>query len=291
MERVPGHQLPPLEQKGFNPDPKDLASARKVHQQLTDIILQLGTLREDSNGSFFVGPYVDSSGTAYPKQRAAAYKALSARYKGPFPSVSDWYDAMAELNRKFSLEDPEEEGDRDVTVAEYELLAELSDKIIVDEFKSGPFVINHNDLTVQNILVDEEFNITGILDFPGTIVPLASLCIFPWLFSDNLTGLVTDRDAYLDVFLNRECRWPSSALQSRELREKLMRCAQSRQNFELGLMGPYTSLVLPRLFREIYNRPFCPDIEYQRIADSRKWFKKLLSPGDMVYSWQRPNHS
>lgn len=110
-------------------------------------------MREDSNGSFFVGPYVDSSGTAYPKQRAAAYKALSARYKGPFPSVLDWYDAMAELNRKSALEDPEEEGDRDVTVAEYELLAELSDKIIVDEFKSGPFVINHNDLTVQNILV------------------------------------------------------------------------------------------------------------------------------------------
>lgn len=60
---------------------------------------------------------------------------------------------MAELNRKSALEDPEEEGDRDVTVAEYELLAELSDKIIIKEFESGPFVINHNDLTVQNILV------------------------------------------------------------------------------------------------------------------------------------------
>lgn len=44
MERVPGHQLPPLEQTGFDPDPKDLASAKKVHQQLTDIILQLGML-------------------------------------------------------------------------------------------------------------------------------------------------------------------------------------------------------------------------------------------------------
>lgn len=60
---------------------------------------------------------------------------------------------MAELNRKSALEDPEEEGDRDVTVAEYELLAELADKIIIKEFESGPFIINHNDLTVQNILV------------------------------------------------------------------------------------------------------------------------------------------
>lgn len=70
-----------------------------------------------------------------------------------------------------------------------------------------------------------------------------------------------------------------------------MQCAQSRQSLELGLMGPYASLVLPRLFKEINNRPFDPDVEYQRIADTRKWFKELLSPGGVAYSWQRPIHS
>lgn len=60
---------------------------------------------------------------------------------------------MAELNRKSALQDPEEGSDRDITVAEYELLTELSDNIIVEEFRSRPFVINHNDLTVQTILV------------------------------------------------------------------------------------------------------------------------------------------
>lgn len=137
--------------------------------------------------------------------------------------------------------------------------------------------------------VDDEFNITGILDFPGTIVPLVSLCVFPWLFSDNLAGLVTDRDAYLDVFLNRECRYLSSTLRSCELRKKLMQSAQERQSFELGLMGPYISLVLPRLFKQVHNRPFDPDVEYQRIADTRKWFKESLGG---VYSWQTlSNHS
>ena len=113
----------------------------------------MGSLREDPNGNFFVGPYVDQNGTAYPKHRAAVYNTLSNCYKGPFSSVSDWYNAMAELNRKFALEDPEEEFDRDVTVAEYELLAELSENIIIEKFQDGPFVINHNDLTVQNMLV------------------------------------------------------------------------------------------------------------------------------------------
>ncbi|OQD77545.1 hypothetical protein PENDEC_c002G04149 [Penicillium decumbens] len=132
---------------------------------------------------------------------------------------------MAESNRKSAVEDPEEEEDRDVTVAEYELLAELSMDIVVEEFQNGPFVIDYNDLTVQNILVDDKFNITGILDFPSTTVPLASLCVFPWLFSDNLADLVTDRDAYRDVFVNQECHYSSSALQSCELRRELMESA------------------------------------------------------------------
>lgn len=42
MEQLPGHQLAPLERKDFDPDPEDLALARKLHQQLADVILQLG---------------------------------------------------------------------------------------------------------------------------------------------------------------------------------------------------------------------------------------------------------
>lgn len=42
MKQLPGHQLPLLERKDFHPDPEDLAFARKVHQQLTDVVLQLG---------------------------------------------------------------------------------------------------------------------------------------------------------------------------------------------------------------------------------------------------------
>lgn len=42
MERRPGHPLPVLEHEDCEPDPKDLALAKKVHVQLTDVILQLG---------------------------------------------------------------------------------------------------------------------------------------------------------------------------------------------------------------------------------------------------------
>lgn len=121
---------------------------------------------------------------------------------------------------------------------------------------------------------------------------MASLCVFPWLFSDNVSGLVTDRDIYLDIFLNRECQFPSSALLSLELRQELMKSAQFRQSFELGLMGPYTSLVIPELFEETNNRPYNSNIEYQRIAGTREWFKKVVPSGkDGLYSWQRVDDS
>lgn len=117
---------------------------------------EIGSLREDLNGNSFVGPYVDPSGTAYPKHRAAVYKALSSRHKGPFTSVPDWSNVIAELKRKSALQDPEEESDRDITVAEYEILAELSDNIIVEKFRSGTLVIDHIDLTARNILVSRK---------------------------------------------------------------------------------------------------------------------------------------
>lgn len=64
----------PQESLTAEPDPRELALANKVHEQLTDIILQLasfkfddiGSLRDNSNGEFFVTPFVDSTGAAFP---------------------------------------------------------------------------------------------------------------------------------------------------------------------------------------------------------------------------------
>lgn len=43
MENLTGHELPVLEQENLEPDLEDVASAEKVHRQLVDVILQLGT--------------------------------------------------------------------------------------------------------------------------------------------------------------------------------------------------------------------------------------------------------
>ncbi|EEP81332.1 predicted protein [Uncinocarpus reesii 1704] len=160
MEKLPGCPLPVIERLSLDVDPNDLALAKKVHEQLTDVLLelasfkfsQIGSLREDPEGNFVVGPYIDPNSTAYPQHRATAYKSLDCLHKGPFSSVQEWYSAMAQLNRKASLDDLDEE-DGDEVVADYEILASFTHKVLVKEYENGPFVLNHNDLTVQNILV------------------------------------------------------------------------------------------------------------------------------------------
>ncbi|KAI9812826.1 MAG: hypothetical protein M1826_002747 [Phylliscum demangeonii] len=115
-----------------------------------------------------------------------------------------------------------------------------------------------DDLTGQNILVDAQFNFTGIIDFPGTVIPLPSMCVFPWFFRDNTAGLLPDRDRFLDVFLKRDAPDTSSALAAKALREKLMQGAIERQDFELGLMRSFGSLVLGRLHKYVYGEDASP---------------------------------
>lgn len=118
---------------------------------------KIGALCEGSDGNFFVGPYIDSTGTAFPKYKAEAYKSLKPQHRGPFTSTSAWYRGIARLNRKCVLGDPDPEMEdiRDKTIAEYELLAEFVPRIALKAFAKGPFVITHNDLTPRNILVSD----------------------------------------------------------------------------------------------------------------------------------------
>jgi hypothetical protein len=121
---------------------------------------KIGTLREDPDGDFFVAEYSDMY-TAYPEERASAYNKLRKNKKGPFSSISEFYDAMSDLNDLSVQEDPkshdEEETDKELEVLQYKQLREMASNFIVDSFNNGPFVINHDDLTIQNILVSTSF--------------------------------------------------------------------------------------------------------------------------------------
>lgn len=79
MEGLPDHSLPTLELDDIEeePNPKDRALAKKVHEKLTDIRLQLVSLKSN---------------------RIRSLRALS--------SAADWYKTIAQMNRKYTLKTP-----------------------------------------------------------------------------------------------------------------------------------------------------------------------------------------
>ncbi|KAI9674496.1 MAG: hypothetical protein M1817_001834 [Caeruleum heppii] len=277
MQRLPGHPLP-SEEHDDDPmwDPytnEEEAKAEKVHQQLADIILELasfqfdkiGTLQEDSHGNFAIGPFVSPIATASPAAKTAVYDRMSAREKGPYATTAEFYDNMAHLSLQYTREDlNDEDEDPERFVNTFEMLKHLWPHFVMKDFNKGPFVIQHDDLNLSNILVDDDFNITGIIDLPGTVGPLPSLFVYPYLFRDgNIPySFITERKFFLYDFVRRSLpahlpppAHPSrSARTSEFIRARIMASAIDRQDIELSLLGSYAPLVVPRLFKKIYGR-------------------------------------
>lgn len=76
------------------------------------------------------------------------------------------------------------------------------------------------------------------------------------MFHDNLAGPVVARDAYKEVFISKHSDNGSSALQSTSVRRQLIESAITRNQFELALLGPMISLVLPHLYESINGEKY-----------------------------------
>lgn len=96
--------------------------------------------------------YIDSVATAVSQERVIAYNNLSPADRGPYPTISAFYAAVACLNVATALEEAHL-AQHDQLVAEYAILAEMSGRMVMKEYEHGPFVPGHNDLASQNILV------------------------------------------------------------------------------------------------------------------------------------------
>ncbi|KAF8816734.1 hypothetical protein BYT27DRAFT_7237737 [Phlegmacium glaucopus] len=229
-------------------------AAEMVFQQLAAFIMQLaslqfdkiGTLQEQpvGSGTFSIAEYFDS-GIVYPEERGKIYEASSI--KGPFSTVSEYHSALLSLNHNFALADPEDEdGDYLRSVQQCRL---LQPKLSLPQYENGPFVVNHDDLSSSNILVDDDYNITGVLDFPGTIVPLPSLCVYPIIFTENHVTPFTDRTLWLQSILDAQPVL-GSALNDLEVRKLLMESATSRCCLDHALHHSYAYVAISSLAKK-----------------------------------------
>ena len=80
------------------------------------------------------------------------FKSLESCDRGPFSTVTSFYHAQCVLGKEHAQINPEEE-DIGETVEDFETLDVMIPKFRINDYENGPFVVAHNDLTVQNILV------------------------------------------------------------------------------------------------------------------------------------------
>ena len=206
MQALPGH----------HPD-RGLANSiprehwDKVVDQLSDYWHQLSRLRFNSIGRLWRGCSADENeSTIIPVQGLG----------GPF---STSWEYLRALRRWHSAEiEAEHASDKEWQTSAW-ILEQAVPSMIIDEYLHGPFPLCHMDFHFNNILIDDEFNITGIIDWSDaqtvpverfTITP--ELITFPGLSAAENEPIVTFREKFAAALKKREMATIAGGEEARE---------------------------------------------------------------------------
>ncbi|CAG8652437.1 577_t:CDS:2, partial [Acaulospora colombiana] len=197
MERLPGKHLYKIWDK------LNIEQKRNVLSQIVDVLSELWKCKfkkigciykKSSNPPFKIGSIV--SPLFYTEERNEIPNASS--YTGPFGSTREWLYTLIRKEKQFFTihgvqelveQDNLNEADAKKRVDDLKksldlLRSELSkDNPFDDSIDRPPFALIHGDFDAQNILVDDDINIVGIIDWEfshtGT---LWDICKYPiWI--------------------------------------------------------------------------------------------------------------
>jgi hypothetical protein len=185
MEAMSGARLWGGGRKDFIPD----QHKSKVYRQLAGIIIELYGQKFNAIGMLFpdrenpdgltVGPIYD------PLRRIRPY--------GPFTTSSDFYKTRAELLNDYrKLHFPN--GLSPVTTHVISPVDEPAalQSMVNPVYDRGPFCLAHPDFQISNFLFDDEFNITGLIDWSGCqTLPFES-------FARHPDKIIPNQDQFLD---------------------------------------------------------------------------------------------
>ena len=202
----------------------------KVADQLAKYYFQLSRLRFDRIGRLWSGTLADDEVSIIPISGMRSF-ATSLEY---------FYTLRSEENRAIKAEHSDDM--QWITAAR--ILEQALTSMIVKDYIYGPFPLCHIDLHYHNILLDEDFNITGILDWGGAqTVPLEQFLISPDF--TTFPGLSPEENAPIIAFREKF----ATALRCREL-------ADSRS------VGEDDSLLAPPPISDLIGTPLW-DIVYR----------------------------
>ena len=178
-------------------------SAPKAHfdtltDQLADYYDQISRLRFDRIGRLWCGRTAEEQPSLIPIPDVG----------GPFSSSLEYFYALRKShNRTIQAEHAD---DKEWMTAAW-ILEQALPSMVIEDFIHGPFPLCHTDLHFNNILIDENFNITGIIDWSDSqTVPLESFRISPEFVT--YPGLSVEENAPILAFRGKF----AAALRERE---------------------------------------------------------------------------
>lgn len=198
MQALPGHIMSTVLSRSVPSHQID-----KVASQLADYYHQLSRLRFDRIGRLWSG-----------RQLADAEISIipAAQCTRAFHTSLEHFHALRRSQTRAILAD--HAGDPYWTTAAWILELALP-SMVLDQHIHGPFPLCHVDLHYGNILFDQDFNITGIIDWSGAqTVPLERFLVspefatFPGLLAEENAPTVAFREKFKAALMGRELGAP-----------------------------------------------------------------------------------
>lgn len=175
MQGLPGHNL----EKGLARCVPELYWD-KVINQFADFYYQLSCLRFDSIGHLWMGKDLDQEPCIIPGNENRCF----------YTSLEYFYALQREKTKAVKAEHADDE---QWGTAAW-VLEQALPSMVVEDHVYGPFPLCHLDLHHDNILVDDDFNITGIIDWSNAqTVPLERFLISPEFAT--FPGLSSEKNA------------------------------------------------------------------------------------------------
>lgn len=172
-----------------------------VARQFADVFFQLQNLSFDKLGRIWCGEGCDEP------PDIIAYEGTDTAAPLPATSLEWFYNERQEQNRKAMkahAQDPE------WRTACWILKSAIT-QIIIEDRVHGPFPLCHFDLHYGNLLFDDEYNLTGVLDWSGAgTAPLERLAVspefitFPGITDEENQVIIDFRNAVRDNLADLE---------------------------------------------------------------------------------------
>jgi isoamyl acetate esterase len=250
MEAMPGRRLYGGGRADFIPDGHKI----KVYQQTVDFIVQLYQLEFSEIGMLFADNNIPSGIRVGPihdqNYRISPY--------GPFTNALDFYHSRWELLSKYhhsnGLAGQEPPLPSHIIVDE-EMPGALQ-SLVYQRSINGPFRLVHPDFQISNFLFDDEYAITGLVDWSGCqTVPLES-------FARHPSKIIPDPDEFLDFW--GDLLSPDMRSQWGKRREMFLRVLKER-------VGKDHELYNMMLSRRAY---FANCLDFDGILCIRRWLPR-----------------